>query len=74
MEVYLTSGDAARILGLSQSGLDSLVAKGDVPGVARTQGGMRLFNPIDVTRVASQREERRSGTRWFELHGTHASE
>lgn len=66
MDVYLTTGDTARLLGLSQAGVSALVSRRQLPIAARTESGLRLFRRVDVERVGQELVRRPRRTRWYE--------
>ena len=66
MDIYLTSGDTARMLGLSQAGLSLLVARKQLPVAARTESGLRLFRREDVERLSRDLVRRPRRARWYD--------
>jgi excisionase family DNA binding protein len=60
METLLTAADAARILGVVPARVRQLANEGQLPPVATTVGGTRLFRLEDVQRLADVREARRN--------------
>jgi excisionase family DNA binding protein len=54
----LTTSEAARLLRVSESCVRALERAGKLPA-ARTQGGQRIFQRLDVERLARAREEQR---------------
>ncbi len=54
---YMTSGEAARALGLTIQHVHNLAVQGHLPVAIRTSAGMRLFLASDVERLAKEREE-----------------
>lgn len=53
----VTSGEAARILGVSQVTVGTMAEDGRLP-VALVVSGMRVFRVEDVERLAAERAER----------------
>jgi excisionase family DNA binding protein len=59
MEMLLTVADAARILGVVPARVRQLANEGQLPPVATTVGGIRLFRQEDVELLAAAREAKR---------------
>jgi DNA-binding transcriptional MerR regulator len=55
MKVLLEVQDAARRLSLSSDSVRALERAGQLPTVARTPRGLRLFDPVVVNRMAERR-------------------
>jgi excisionase family DNA binding protein len=53
----LTTGIAARVLECSETHVRDLARRGILPAV-KTSNGIRLFNRVDVERLAAERAER----------------
>lgn len=53
----ITTGDAARLLGVSEAAVRGFENKGLLPAT-KTASGMRLFKLVDVERLATQRAQR----------------
>lgn len=51
----MTAGDAAAVLGLTPAGVRAMADRGDLRVAARTEGGIRLFDPHEVERLAAER-------------------
>lgn len=60
MRILWESQDAARKLSLSADSVRALERTGQLPAVARTPRGLRLFDPAVVSRLAKARLARRS--------------
>jgi excisionase family DNA binding protein len=58
MERLMSTGDAARILGVTPATIRLMERQGRLPSLGRTQGGIRLFRRADVQRVARRRAQR----------------
>lgn len=58
MQVYLSVGDAAKRLGVVPATVKLMVRSGRLRPVARTVGGVSLFDPDDVGRLAYDRAAR----------------
>ena len=54
---FMTSGDVARVLGVSNQHVHHLAVTGQLPVAIRVGKGMRLFRTSDVERLAKEREE-----------------
>src|SRR5579885_2348741 len=53
-ERYLTTGDAARLVGVSRFTLLRAVRRGEITPAQRTPGGYLRFDPIDVAAYAGR--------------------
>lgn len=62
MEQYLSIGDAAKRLGVVPATVKAMVGRGRLRPAARTEGGIKLFRPEDVERLAATRAPRARGT------------
>lgn len=60
MRVYLTPGDAARILDVTPQTVRLMVERGELQPTATTESGIRLFERSAVETLATRR--RRLGT------------
>lgn len=56
---FLSTADAARILGVTPATVRLMVKRGDLPTAGATESGIRLFHKEDVEKLAMRREERR---------------
>ena len=54
---FMTSGEVARVLGVSNQHVHQLAVGGLLPVAIRTGKGMRLFRVTDVERLAKERKE-----------------
>lgn len=54
MENLLTTGDVARILGISAEAVRAISRRGKIE-MQRTVGGFRLYRKVDVDRLAKER-------------------
>lgn len=61
MPTYLSSADAARVLGVTPATVRAMERDGRLPALTRTQGGIRLFRSRDVVKLARERA-RKGGT------------
>ncbi len=61
MDRLLTVADAARILGVVPARVRQLANEGQLPPVATTVSGTRLFRQEDVEQLAAAREAKRHG-------------
>lgn len=57
---YLSSGDAAKITGLTTQAIILAAEEGRLPTAFRTAGGIRIFRREDVEHFAQVREGKRS--------------
>lgn len=57
-EQPITTGDAARLLRVSEAAVRGFEKKGQLPAT-KTASGVRLFRLVDVERLASERAQRR---------------
>lgn len=55
MQEYLSVGDAAKRLGVVPATVKLMVRSGRLQPTAKTAGGVTLFDPIDVERLALER-------------------
>jgi DNA-binding transcriptional MerR regulator len=60
MDKLLTAADAARILGVVPARVRQLANEGQLPPVATTVSGTRLFRLEDVEQLAAAREAKRN--------------
>jgi excisionase family DNA binding protein len=58
METLLSVAEAARLLGVTGQTVRLMARKGSLQVAARTEGGVRLFNRVDVERLAADRASR----------------
>jgi excisionase family DNA binding protein len=58
MERYLSTPEAAPILGVTVQSVYMIVKRGELQPAATTEGGMYLFRRVDVERVAAERAAR----------------
>jgi DNA-binding transcriptional MerR regulator len=56
--IYYSAADAARILGVTPATVRQMRRRGDLPAAAKTIGGVHLFDPVTVDRLAAVRAER----------------
>ena len=54
---FLTTSSAARVLHVADGTVRQMARRGELPAI-RTEGGVRLFDPADVDRVARERAAR----------------
>ena len=54
---FLTSGDIAKILDVSNQHVYWLVKQGRLPVASRTAGGIRLFRRSEIERIAIERKK-----------------
>ncbi len=59
---YLSAADAARILGVTPAAVRLMHQRGELPLAAKTAGGVHLFSPTVVERVATARLAKRRAT------------
>jgi excisionase family DNA binding protein len=59
-KTYLSTADAARVLGLTASAVRQMLRRGDLAVAAKTEGGIQLLNRRDVERLAIKRAEHRA--------------
>ncbi len=66
MQEYLSVGDAAKRLGVVPATVKRMVRTGRLHPVARTVGGITLFDPAEVERLSIERSEQadRDATQW----------
>ena len=57
-ERFLSTADAARVLGLTASAVRLMVRRGTLPVAARTEGGIQLLRRSDVEALRAERSER----------------
>ena len=62
-KMYLSTADAARLLGLTASAVRLMLRRGDLVAAAKTEGGIQLMERRDVERLAARRAEGRDGGR-----------
>ncbi len=62
MKRYLSVGDVAKRLGVVPATVQAMEARGRLRPVARTEGGIQLFCPDDIERLAAARVERSGPT------------
>ena len=55
---YLSTADAARVLGITPATVRLMVRRGDLPVAAMTEGGIHLFRRGHVERLARRRARR----------------
>jgi excisionase family DNA binding protein len=55
MERYLSVGDAAKVLGVVPATVKLMVRSGRLQPAARTDGGLHLFAPAAVEKLAEMR-------------------
>ncbi|MDP9366685.1 MAG: helix-turn-helix domain-containing protein [Chloroflexota bacterium] len=55
MDRYMSVGDVAKVLGVVPATVKLMVRSGRLQPAARTVGGLHLFAPADVARLAQQR-------------------
>jgi hypothetical protein len=60
---YLSAADAARILGVTPATVRLMHRRGELPLAAKTEGGVHLFDPTTVKRLAAVRDERATAGR-----------
>jgi DNA-binding transcriptional MerR regulator len=60
MQEYLSVGDAAKRLGVVPATVKLMVRSGRLQPVAKTVGGITLFDPLDVDRLVATRKETES--------------
>ena len=58
LERYFSIGDTAKRFGVVPATVKAMVARGRLRPAARTEGGIRLFHPVDVERLARERAVR----------------
>jgi len=56
--IFLTAGDASRVLGVTTATIRLMVQRGTLPVAAVTVRGTRLFRRADVEQLARTRAER----------------
>jgi len=61
MQEYLSVGDAAKRLGVVPATVKLMVRGGKLLPAAKTAGGVSLFDPADVERLATERAAGRAG-------------
>jgi excisionase family DNA binding protein len=59
MTKYLSTADAARVLGVTPATIRLMERQGRLPAATRTEGGIRLFRRSDVERLARRRAKQR---------------
>ena len=59
MSQFLSTADAARILGVTPAAIRAMERAGRLPAAGRTRSGIRLFRHSDVQRAAKRRISRR---------------
>ncbi len=57
---YLTTADAARILGVTPAAVRLMERQGRLPSAGRTQSSIRLFRKAEVVALAKQRARLRA--------------
>ena len=68
---FLTSADAASLLGVTPAAVRLMVQRQELPVAAETLGGIRLFERGDVEALARKRaEDRRPDGAWGLLMAT----
>ena len=55
MERYLSTQDAAHILGVTDTAVRLMVQRGELPVAGETASGIRLFRPDAVRKLATER-------------------
>lgn len=63
---YMTTGDAARLVRVSNQAIDAAVRKGRLTVAIRTVGGVRLFRHCDVERFCLNLSKKKSRKRQAE--------
>lgn len=58
---FLSTAEAARVLGVTPAGVRLMVQRADLVAAAMTEGGVHLFRRRDVEALARRRAERRPG-------------
>ena len=56
---FLSTADAARVLGVTPATIRLMARRGDLPVAAMTEGGIHLFRRAAVERLARQRAKRK---------------
>jgi excisionase family DNA binding protein len=59
MKAYLSTADAARLLGVTPATVRAMEQQGRLRALGRTLGGIRLFRQAEVQRVATLRASKR---------------
>ena len=62
-KLYLSTSDAARLLGLTASAVRLMLRRGELVAAASTESGIQLLDRRDVERLVARRAERRDGGR-----------
>jgi len=57
-QVYLTVGDAAKVLRVTPASVRLIAQRGDLTPAAETERGVRLFRREDVEALARERAKR----------------
>jgi excisionase family DNA binding protein len=57
---FLSTADAARVLGLTASAVRLMVRRGELPVAARTEGGIQLLRRPDLEALAAKRAKARA--------------
>lgn len=55
---FLTTGDVAKLLGVTNQYVQLLARQGKLPVADATAGGIRLFRRSDIERIAVERAEK----------------
>jgi excisionase family DNA binding protein len=63
VQPYLSTADAARVLGVTPATVRQMHQRGALPIANRTEGGIHLFHRSDVEALARQRDAADAGTR-----------
>jgi excisionase family DNA binding protein len=58
VELYLSVGDASRILGITPQTVRLMIRQHTLPVAAKTVGGIQLFRQEDVDHLAAERARR----------------
>jgi len=53
---FLTTGDVAKLLGVTNQYVHALIRKGILPVSDQTAGGIRLFRRFEIERVVEERK------------------
>lgn len=56
-DIYLTAGDAAKLLDVTPATVRLMADRGDLTPAAMTESGIRLFEKADVLHLAAEREK-----------------
>jgi len=55
MDLFLSSADASRVLGVTPATIRLMVRRGDLPVAAMTEGGIHLFRRATIDKIATRR-------------------